>query len=176
MMSKTTTPETGCWKKSDRLHALRRFATAISVLTVLGHTWFGFEPPWSQPVVALATAYSLEILLDRVHAWAYRTSPGFAGGWRDQVDFLLPAHITGLAVAMLLYANERPWPIVFATAAGIGSKTVFRVRVGTGTRHFLNPSNAGIAVTLLLFPSVGMRNRTSSPRTSMVWATGFFPG
>jgi hypothetical protein len=38
----------------------------------------------------------------------------------------------------------------------MASKTVFRVPLGAGTRHFFNPSNAGITVTLLLFPSVGI--------------------
>jgi hypothetical protein len=125
-------------------------------LTVLGHTWLGFEQSWSQPVIALATAYAMEILLDRVQAWAHHTDAHFSGDWRDRVDFLLPAHITGLAVAMLLYANQRHWPIVFATAAAVGSKVVVRARVGPATRHVLNPSNAGIATTLLLFPSVGI--------------------
>jgi Na+-translocating ferredoxin:NAD+ oxidoreductase RnfD subunit len=72
------------------------------------------------------------------------------------VNFLLSAHITGLAVAMLLYANERLLPIVFATAVAVGSKAIFRAPVGNGTRHFLNPSNFGITVTLLLFPWVGI--------------------
>jgi Na+-translocating ferredoxin:NAD+ oxidoreductase RnfD subunit len=75
---------------------------------------------------------------------------------RDFTDFLLSAHISGLAVAMLLYANERLWPVVFATAAAIGSKWVFRAPVGTGQRHFFNPSNFGITLTLLFFPWVGI--------------------
>jgi enediyne biosynthesis protein E5 len=57
---------------------------------------------------------------------------------------------------MLLYANERLMPIAFATAVAIGSKAIFRAPVGNGTRHFLNPSNFGITVTLLLFPWVGI--------------------
>jgi Na+-translocating ferredoxin:NAD+ oxidoreductase RnfD subunit len=75
---------------------------------------------------------------------------------KDTIDFLLPAHITGLAVAMLLYANDRLWPIAFASAAAIGSKAIFRVGAGSRTRHFFNPSNFGISVTLLLFPWVGI--------------------
>jgi hypothetical protein len=57
---------------------------------------------------------------------------------------------------MLLYANERLGPIVFATAVAIGSKVLVRVPVGDGARHCLNPSNTGISVTLLLFPWVGI--------------------
>jgi Na+-translocating ferredoxin:NAD+ oxidoreductase RnfD subunit len=57
---------------------------------------------------------------------------------------------------MLLYPNEHVWPFVFATAVAIGSKVLFRAPVGNGcTQHFYNPSNLGVAVTLLLFPWVG---------------------
>jgi len=138
------------WTQSNRLAGLRRFAIAITALNILGHTVFGFEQSWAQPLVSLAVAYTMEILLD------------LAGGRRrtwlskETIDFLLPAHITGLAVAMLLYANDRLWPIAFASAAAIGSKAIFRVGAGSRTRHFFNPSNFGITVTLLLFPWVGI--------------------
>jgi Na+-translocating ferredoxin:NAD+ oxidoreductase RnfD subunit len=140
----------------NRLGGLRRFAVAISVLNILGHTVLGFEQSWIQPLVALATGYSTEILLELVQAWSKQRKPLFLGGWTKLVDFLLPAHISGLAVAMLLYANERLWPIAFATAVAIGSKVIFRAPVGKGERHFYNPSNFGITVTLLLFAWVGI--------------------
>src|SRR6266404_1732475 len=139
-----------------RLGALRRFAAAITLLNLLGHTYFGFEQSPAQPLVALATAYSTELLLEGIDAWAKRRRPLFAGGIRAFVEFLLPAHITGLACAMLLYAQEQFLPIVFAVVVALGSKTVFRVPAGKGTRHFLNPSNMGIATTLLFFPWVGI--------------------
>ncbi len=144
------------WNRSSRLTGLRRFAVAITLLNVLGHTVFGFEQSWAQPLVALATAYSVEILLELVDSAANRRRPYFLGGLRSLVDFLLSAHITALAVAMLTYSNDRLMPVVFATAAAMASKAIFRVRVGSGTRHFLNPSNFGITLTLLLFPSVGV--------------------
>jgi hypothetical protein len=142
--------------KSARLGGLRRFAVAITILNILGHTVFGFEQSVAQPLVALATAYSIELLLELINAWGNKRPPQFAGGWRNFVDFLLPAHISALAVAMLLYANDRLWPIVFATAVAICSKCVLRVPVGKGVRHFYNPSNFGISVTLLLFGWVGI--------------------
>src|SRR5262249_49329666 len=91
-----------------------------------------------------------------VDATASRRRPQFAGGARILVDFLLPAHITGLAVAMLIYTNERVWPIVFATGVAIGSKAIFRIETGGASPPLLNPSNFGITVTLLLFPWVGI--------------------
>ena len=140
----------------DRLGGLRRFAVAITVLNLLGHTVFGFEQSPLQPIVALATAYGTELLLELVDARVRGHPPRFAGGVHNLVESLLSAHITGLAVAMLLYANDRLTVIAFAAAVAIASKAVFRVRVGSGSMHFLNPSNFGITSALLLFPWVGI--------------------
>jgi hypothetical protein len=155
-MTPTTAPPAERWTAAIRLGGLRRFAIAISVLNLLGHTVLGFEQSWAQPLVALATAYALELVLESIDARAKGRRPLFAGGVRPLVDFLLSAHITGLAVSMLLYTNERVMPTAFATAAAIASKHLLRVPVGTGTRHFLNPSNFGITLTLLLFPWIGI--------------------
>jgi enediyne biosynthesis protein E5 len=147
---------TAAWNNAIRLGGLRRFAVAISALTVLGHFWFGFEQAWAVPLVALAAAYSTELLLETLDARLSRRAVRFRGSLRQLVDFLLSAHITGLAVAMLLYTGDRLWPIAFAAAAAIASKTIFRVRMEQGSRHFYNPSNFGITLTLLLFPWVGI--------------------
>ncbi|HMB92971.1 MAG TPA: RnfABCDGE type electron transport complex subunit D [Rhodothermales bacterium] len=144
------------WYNVSRLGGLRRFAIAITAFNVLGHTLFGFEQSVAQPLVALAAAYGMALLIEWMDARVERRSLKFAGGLKPLVDFLLPAHITGLAVAMLLYANDRLWPIAFAAAVAIGSKTLFRVAVKNRTRHFLNPSNFGISVVLILFPWVGI--------------------
>jgi len=141
---------------------LRRFAVAITTLNVFGHTVLGFEQPWIVPFVVLATAYALEIAIEAVDAWACERRARFTGGLRPLVDFLLPAHISALAVGMLIYANEHVWVMVFASAVAIASKALFRVRVGvaapggTGrTTHFFNPSNVAVSITLLFFPWVG---------------------
>jgi len=140
----------------NRLPALRRFAVAITVLNFLGHTVLGFEQSWAQPLIALATAYSVEVLLEVVGAWAERRPLHFSGGIGMIIEFLLPAHISAMAVSMLLYANDRLEPIAFAAAVAIGSKVLVRVPIGRGMRHCLNPSNTGIGVTLLVFPWVGI--------------------
>ena len=148
--------------KDLRLPALRRFAFAITLLNVLGHTVLGFEQSWAAPLVGIATAYAAEIGLELVAAWQQARRPRFlAGGLTltGAVDFLLSAHITGLAVSMLLYTGERLAPIAFAAAVAIGSKYLFRAPAaapGGGSRHFLNPSNFGITVTLLAFSYVGI--------------------
>ena len=137
-----------------RLAALRRFAITISVLNLLGHTVLGFENSWAQMFVALLTAYFTEIFLEIVDAWASKRTPKFAGGGTNFIDFLLPAHISGLAVSMLLYTGGLLLPFAFASAVAIASKALFTARVNNVDRHFLNPSNTGIAVTVFLFPAL----------------------
>lgn len=144
------------WNDAIRLGGLRRFAIAISILNILGHTVLGFEQSWAQPLVALATGYSLELVLELLNCWANGRKPAFRGGLRNFVDFLLPAHISALAVGMLTYANDRLWVVAFAVAVAITSKMLFRAPVNGKSRHFYNPSNFGITVTLLLFSWVSI--------------------
>jgi hypothetical protein len=153
--------------KDLRLPALRRFAFAITLLNVLGQTVLGFEQSWAAPLVGIATAYAAEIGLELVAAWQQARRPRFLArghGLTGAVDFLLSAHITGLAVSMLLYTGERLAPVAFAAAVAIGSKYIFRAPAAApaapagigGSRHFLNPSNFGITLTLLVFSYVGI--------------------
>jgi Na+-translocating ferredoxin:NAD+ oxidoreductase RnfD subunit len=144
------------WSKSSRLGGLRRFAIAITLLNILGHAFFGFEQSLAQPLAALGTAYGMELMLELIDARVNRRAPAFSGGLINLVDFLLSAHITALACAMLIYANDELWPVVFATMVAISSKALFRVRVGNSSKHFFNPSNFGITITLLAFPWVGI--------------------
>ncbi len=141
---------------AKRVAALRRFAVTLTAFNLLGHLYFGFEQSYAQPLAALATAYGLELSLDLIDAGLYHRRPAFIRGPIPLIDFLLPGHITALATAMLLYANSEIWPIVFGTAVAVGSKHLFRMRVGPGTRHIFNPSNFGISLTLLAFPWVGI--------------------
>jgi enediyne biosynthesis protein E5 len=150
------TQATAAWSDANRLGGLRRFAVAITVLNILGHSVLGFEQSLAHPLVALGVAYGMELLLEWMGARQEGRAPRFLGGTRVLVDFLLSAHITGLAVAMLLYTNERLLPVAMAAACAIGSKAIFRVRVDGSSRHFLNPSNLGISVTLLAFPWVSI--------------------
>ncbi|NEQ76051.1 MAG: enediyne biosynthesis protein UnbU [Okeania sp. SIO2C9] len=159
--------------QSKRLAGLRRFAIAITFLNILGHTVLGFEQSWAQPIVALVTAYSVELLLETIDARINRQQPRFLGSFSNFIDFLLSAHITALAVAMLLYANERLFPIAFATAVAIGSKAIFRLP--EGKRHFFNPSNFGITITLLLFPWVGIAPPYQFTENLSGWADWILP-
>jgi enediyne biosynthesis protein E5 len=143
-------------KSPDRLAGLRRFAIAITVFNILGHTVFGFEQAWIQPLLSVMTAYACEVWFELVDCYAQHRAPRFAGGWRNVVNFFLSAHITGIACAMLLYSGSRIMPVVFASAIAITSKSLLRVTMEGSNRHFLNPSNFGLSATLLLFPWVGI--------------------
>ncbi len=139
-------------KPDPRYLALRNFALSISVLNVFGYGLLGFEQPYLWPVFALLTAYTTEITLELISAWAYKRRPRFLGGGpRGVYEFLLPSHITALAVNMLLYANNQILPVIFGVFVGVAGKYVFQAPVNGRMRHFMNPSNLGIVVTLLCF-------------------------
>jgi hypothetical protein len=143
-------------QKDMRLAALRRFAAAITLLNIIGHTVLGFEQSYATPLVSLFAAYLTELLLETLESRRIGQRPRFLNGPKAFVDFMLPAHISGLAVAMLLYANDRLLPVAFAAVVAIASKHLFRAGVNGSRRHFFNPSNLGITATLLAFPWVGI--------------------
>jgi enediyne biosynthesis protein E5 len=150
------------WYSEKRLGGLSRFAFAITILNIAGHCFLGFEQSWITPFAAVGAAYATEFLGETIDAWMHNRRPRYLGSFLNVVKFLLPAHISGLAVGMLLYAAENAAAIAFAASAAIASKYLLRMVVGTDSkgqpavRHFLNPSNFGITITLLLFPTVGI--------------------
>lgn len=150
------------WYSEKRLSGLARFAVAITLLNIIGHSFLGFEQSWATPLVSLLAAYGTELAGEATLALTQGRRPRFAGGVSKMVSFLLSAHITGLAVGMLLYPGEQLAAIAFASSLAVASKYVLRVPLGLGpdgrqaTRHVLNPSNFGITATLVLIPSVGI--------------------
>jgi hypothetical protein len=149
------------WYSEKRLGGLSRFAFAITFLNVIGHLFLGFEQSWLTPFVALVAAYGTELIGETIESRLNNRPARYAGSFVNLVRFLLPAHISGLAIGMLLYAAENVAAIAFAAAVAMASKYTFRVAISDGgrgqhIRHVLNPSNFGITVTLLLFPTVGI--------------------
>jgi hypothetical protein len=154
------------WYERTRLIGLSRFAAAITILNILGHLVLGFEQSWITPFLAVGTCYLVDLAGESAESLAEGRAPAWIRDGqfrlRQLTVFLLPAHITGLAVGMLLYAAHQLWAIVFACAAAIASKYIVRLRRLPATPglppyvHFLNPSNFGIAATLVLFPMVGI--------------------
>lgn len=142
--------------RDPRVTALRRFAISITVLNILGYTVLGFEQPALWPVYAVLTAYGAELLLEALGARGEGRPPRYAGGLRNLVEFLFPAHITALAVNMLLYTNDRVLVMLFGVLVAISGKWLLRAPVNGRLRHYMNPSNFGISIVLLLYPWVSI--------------------
>jgi hypothetical protein len=139
-------------KPDARYIALRNFAISISVLNIFGYAWLGFEQPWLWPILSILVGYTTEIVFESISAWVYRRPAKFRGnGVRGLYEALLPAHITALAVNMLLYANNQFWPVAFGIVVGVGAKHVLQAPIAGRMRHFMNPSNFGITAVLLCF-------------------------
>lgn len=134
-----------------RISALRRFAASITAFSVAGYLFLGFEQAYLIPVAGVLTAYAVSLLLETVDARLCGRPPRFRGSVTTLVNFLLPAHIAGLACAMLLYGNQNLLPTIFAVTVAMASRYAIRIPVNGTLRHVFNPSNFGITVTLLLF-------------------------
>lgn len=143
--------------QARRLGGLRRFAMSITAFNIIGRALLGFEQSWAQMFAAALAAYVVELGLEWVSARTSGRTPKYSGGgFGGLIDYLLPAHIAAMACSMLLYSNDRVGPIMFAVIVAIASKSIVRLRLNGSSRHFLNPSNFGIAATLLIFPWVGI--------------------
>jgi hypothetical protein len=137
-----------------RYLALRNFALSITVFNIFGYTLLGFEQPWVWPLIAVPFGYTVELSMEILSAWAQRRRPRFLGnGARGMYEFLLPSHITALAVNMLIYANNQLWPVLFGVFVGVAGKHAFQAPINGRMRHYMNPSNFGIATTLVAFGS-----------------------
>lgn len=143
-------------KPELRLFALWYFGILITLWTILGHLWLGFEQSWAQPVAAIAAASVTHLLLEWIDARSKGRQPRYAAGGWSAAHFFVPAVIPGAAVGMLLSTNELIWPMVFAAALSIASKVIVRAPVGNATQHVFNPSNFGITLTLVFLPFVGL--------------------
>jgi hypothetical protein len=140
-----------------RLFALWYFTILLIVWTLAGHLVLGFEQAYAHPFAGVAAACAAQFLLEWVDAQSKGRRPRYMGGVANFIHFLPPPIIPGLACAMLIYPNARIGPIVFAAVLSIASKVLLRAPIGNGqTQHIFNPSNFGITVTLLCFPSVGL--------------------
>ena len=167
-------PETATPKRSKdpRYLALRNFAMSITVFNIFGYTLLGWEQPWLWPFFAVLTAYTTEIVFELISAWAEHREPAFLGkGPRGMMEYLLPAHITGLACNMLLYANNQWWPVMFAVVIAVSQKHVLRAPIAGRMRHFMNPSTFGISVPLL---TLGTWVSIAPPYQFTEWANTYF--
>ncbi len=133
--------------------ALRNFAISMTVFNILLH------PARLRAALAVADHLRAVRLRGRDGAGGDQRlgpeAPGplLGGGFRRVYEFLLPAHITALAVNMLLYANDLLLPILLGVFIGVAGKHVLQAPISGRMRHYMNPSNFGITVVLLMFGS-----------------------
>jgi enediyne biosynthesis protein E5 len=147
-------PAAGKPAPDARYLALRNFALSISVFNIFGYTLLGFEQPWLWPILAVLLGYTTEIVFEMISAWSRKREPRYKGrGFRGLYEFLLPSHITALACNMLLYANDMFLPIAFAVIIGVTGKHVLQAPIYGRMRHYMNPSNFGITMALVVFGS-----------------------
>lgn len=141
-------------REPKHITALRRFAISISIFNIAGYIFLGFEQPWAWPFVALATGYTTELVLEKIGARVEKRNPRYAGkGFKGLMEFLFPAHITSLALNMLIYVNDRIFVMMFAVVLAVAAKWILRAPGRNGTlKHYMNPSNLGILMVLILFP------------------------
>jgi Na+-translocating ferredoxin:NAD+ oxidoreductase RnfD subunit len=108
-------------------------ALGQTLWTVLGQTTYYFNRDPLQLAAALGTALLLDFVLMIVLL--------------RQVTVPLSAYLTGLSIGILLESYDwRIFPL--ASAWGVLSKYLLR----DSKRHFFNPSNFGLVMTLLLLP------------------------
>lgn len=106
-------------------------AAALTLWTTLGQTAYYFNRDLRDLVAAIGTACALDLVLGII---LFR-----------QVAIPLSAYITGLSIAILMESND--WRVYVAAAVwGILSKYLLR----DSKRHFFNPSNFAIVMTLWL--------------------------
>lgn len=104
-------------------------AAALTLWTLLGQTAYYFNRDLRDLVAAIGTACALDLVLGAI---LFR-----------QLALPLSAYITGLSIAILMESND--WRVyVVAATWGILSKYLLR----DSKRHFFNPSNFAIVMTL----------------------------
>jgi hypothetical protein len=158
--------------KDPRYLALRNFAMSITAFNIFGYTLLGWEQPWLWPIFAILTAYTTEVVLEVISARVNHREYEFVGrGPKGMMAYLLPSHITGLAANMLLYANNQWWPVMFCVVVAVAQKHILRVPIKGRVRHFMNPSNFGITVSLLV---LGNWVSISPPYMFTEWANTYF--
>lgn len=140
-------------KKRNPADGLKNSAVLATILAIVGHALLGFEQSLAQWAVAVAVGYGCTIVFELIEAKTAGTTPRFVGkGAKGVVLSFLSPHMTATTMAFLLYTNDRLDAMAFAVAAAIASKYIFRVWDGERYRHFMNPSNTGLALAFCVLP------------------------
>lgn len=113
----------------------RVFMTCILIIyTTIGHTILAFDQSILQVIISVCVSCTLDVVLNY---------------WRSrQIILPISGLITGLGLGLLIVATPL-WPFFVAPLLAISSKLVFNFQ----GKHMFNPSNFGLTVLLLLFPT-----------------------
>ncbi|TQV86161.1 RnfABCDGE type electron transport complex subunit D [Exilibacterium tricleocarpae] len=158
------------WVAARRFGGLLRFSLALTALNILGHSILGFEMAPITPFFTVSVAILFQLSIDVLEGYAFNKEPAYLRlKGRELIAHFLPAYITSLAIGMLLFSNGSLGELAFAVIIAIASKQLIKAPFSfidktnpekpvkrTSYRHFLNPSNFGISVTLLVCPWVGI--------------------
>jgi len=162
-------------KQKDPRLGLKNSATLATVLALFGHTLLGFEQSLAQWGIALVAGYGSAFLFEYIDARCQGQRPRFeGGGFKGKVLFLLAPHMTATTMAFLLYTNDRLDALAFAVVAAIGSKHLFRTWDGKRFRHFMNPSNFGIALSFFVLPWTNTIPYHFTEKVGPFWDWGVF--
>lgn len=105
----------------------------LVILYLLALFYTPFYAVWQQTVLALTTATTLEIILNKLRKQIYY--------------FPDSAIITALIIAMVLPQNLPPYVAIAASATAILAKHFVRIN----NRHIFNPANLGVVLAAYLF-------------------------
>ncbi|GCE07698.1 RnfABCDGE type electron transport complex subunit D [Dictyobacter aurantiacus] len=110
----------------------------LIVYTIVGQTILTFDHGWTQILLSLFVACFVDVVMN---LWKTR-----------QIVLPISGVITGLGLGLLIESASPTllWPYVVAPIIAIASKSVVRIN----GRHIFNPSNFGLVVLLLLFPTL----------------------
>lgn len=120
---------------APKLKDPRLFMIGVLIIyTLVGQTLLAFDHTWWQIGTSLCVACLLDVA---VSYWKSR-----------QIILPVSGVITGLGLGLLVEAVPL-WPFAVAPLLAISSKALIRSK----GKHFFNPSNFGLTVLLLLFPT-----------------------
>ncbi len=139
--------------ENQRIHALKRFAAALTLFVIVGREGLGFEGSWLQAAVSIGTGMAVVALLETVGAWLQKRENQLLQSKNQAFFLLLPAYIAPTSVSFLLYCGDALAPFAFGAGAAMCSKYMFRAPFYGRSRHYLNPACFGICVALLFLPN-----------------------
>ena len=142
--------------EARRVHALKRFAVALTLFVIVGREFLGLEGSWLQAVVSVGTGLAVVCLMETAAAFFQNRKNTLLRSKKDAFFLLLPAYIAPTSISFLLYSGDALAPFALGAGSAMCSKDIFRAPFYGRYRHVLNPACLGICVALYLLPNTGV--------------------